>query len=109
PAIRDARLGVLAVAAPVGRDVSGVADREHVDVRCDAEGVDDLEGGRLLSLEPQRVDRVDQGDRVAGRQLAGEPKAVVEPPAYLDDGGTVDDGLSHLARGDTALRNEDDR
>src|SRR5450759_1844959 len=69
---------VLAVATPVGRDVAGVADREAVDIRCVAQHVDDLEGRRLLALDPRRVDRVDQLDRVGLGQLAGQDQAVVE-------------------------------
>ena len=64
-------VGVLAVAQPVRRDVAGVADRQHVHVGGVAEEVDDLERRGLLALEPHRVDRVDQRDRVVARPARG--------------------------------------
>src|SRR4029453_12797072 len=48
----------LGVAQPGGGDVAGVADRDAVDVGGLAEGLDDLEGDRLLPLGPQRGCRV---------------------------------------------------
>ena len=65
--VRQAGVGVLEVALPVRRDVAGVADRQHVHVGGVAEEVDDLERRGLLALEPHRVDRVDQRDRVVRR------------------------------------------
>ena len=65
-----AEVGVLRVAHPVRRDVAGVADRQQVEVGGVAEEVDDLEGRGLLALEPDRVDRVDQRDRVVPGQAA---------------------------------------
>ena len=55
---------VVAEAHPVGADVAGVADRDGQHVRRATEVVADLEGGGLLALEAERVDRVDQGHRV---------------------------------------------
>ena len=76
PHIRGVRLAtpgalVLGVTAPVGRDIPAVADRQDVQVRRVAEVVDDLEGRGLLPLDPDRVDRVDQGDRVGVGKLIG--------------------------------------
>ena len=65
----EAEVGVLRVAEPVRRDVAGVADREQVVVGGVAEEVDDLERRGLLALEPDRVDRVDQRDRVVPGEL----------------------------------------
>ena len=66
----QAEVGVLRVAQPVRRDVAGVADRQQVVVGGVAEEVDDLERRGLLALEPDRVDRVDQRDRVVPGQPA---------------------------------------
>ena len=51
---------VLGVAAPVGGDVAGVADRDAEHVGRLAELVADLEGAGLLALDPVGVDRVDE-------------------------------------------------
>ena len=64
PRRHDAGGRVLAEAGPVGGDVARVADRDGEHVGRPAEVVADLEGGGLLALEAERVDRVDQGDRV---------------------------------------------
>ena len=45
-----------------------------------AELVADLEGGRLLALDPVRVDRVDELDRVLLRELADDPSASSKLP-----------------------------
>ena len=63
------RLEVFDEAAPVGRDVAGVADGQAERVGGVAERVDDLEGGGLLALDAVRVDGVDERDRV----LLGDP------------------------------------
>ena len=78
-----AGVAVLAEAAPVGADVAGVADRDRQDVRRPAQVVADLEGGRLLALEPERVDRVDERDRVVVllRERADDAQRVVEVAA----------------------------
>src|SRR5690606_4174922 len=91
---------VLAVTHPVGRDVPGVADGQHVDVGGVTEGVDDLEGGGLLALEPEGVDRVDQGDRVVLGERPHDGQAVVEVAVHRHQGGPVDDRLGQFARGD---------
>ena len=67
------RAGLLE-ALPVGGDVAGVADRDAQRVEL-AELLDDLERRGLLALEPERVDRVDERDRVARRELAHELSA----------------------------------
>ena len=98
--------GVLAVALPVGGDVAGVADRQAVDVGGVAERVDDLERRRLLALDAERVDAVDQAHRVVDRQLAGQREAVVEVALDLQQLGAVHERLGELAHRDLALRHE---
>jgi len=56
----------FAEAAPVSRDVAGVADRDEDALRALGQLVHALEGGRLLPLGPLGVDRVDQ------RHLSGD-------------------------------------
>ena len=101
--------GVLLVAEPVGGQVAGVADGHQVVVGGVTETVDDLEGRRLLALEADRVDRVDQRDRVAVGERAGELEAVVEVAAHLDHLGAVDQRLGHLGGADLAVGDEHDR
>ena len=82
----DRRSGVLGVAAPVGRDVPGVADGQDVDVGGVPERVDDLEGRGLLTLDRGRVHRVDELDGVGLGELARDGEAVVEVALDLDEG-----------------------
>jgi hypothetical protein len=95
--------GILLVALPVGGDVAGVADRQAVDVRGVAEGVDDLEGRRLLPLDAGGVDRVDQLDRVGLGELASHGETVVEVARHLQQRGPVGDRLAELAHRDLAV------
>ena len=74
PGAAGARLGrQLGVAPPVRGDVAGVADRKAVHRRRPAERVADLEGGRLLTLDPVRIDAVDQRDGVVLGKVLGQP------------------------------------
>ena len=102
--VDDAVRGVLAVAPPVRGDVAGVADRDAVDVGGAAERVADLERRGLLALDPERVDRVDQRDRVVDGQLLREFEAVVEVAVDLQQLGAVHERLRELAERDLALR-----
>ena len=106
----DAGRGVLAEALPVGADVAGIADRDGQDLRRPAQVVADLEGSRLLALEAERVDRVDQGDRVV--VLLGErthdPERLVEVAVDRHDSCPGDQRLEQLADGDLALGQDDD-
>ena len=105
--VADTVAVVLGIALPVSGDVSGVSDRQCVDVRRRAKGVDDLERRSLLSLDAHRVHTVDQGDgRVIRRQFAGELQAVIEIAVDLDDLGAVHDGLGELSHRDLALRDQ---
>ena len=63
----------------------------------------------LLALEPHRVHRVHQRDRVVVGQPAGEPQAVVEVAADHDHLGAVHDRLGELAGRDLALRHQHQR
>ena len=106
---RAAEVDVLRVAQPVRRDVAGVADGQDVDVGSVAEEVDDLEGGGLLALEADGVDRVHERDGIVPGQLARHPQAVVEVAAHHDHLRAVHDRLRHLAGGDLALRHQHER
>ena len=97
---------VLLVTLPVCGDVAGVADGQAVDVGSVAEGVDDLEGRRLLALDAGRVHRVDELDRVGLGELAGEGQAVVEVAVDLQQRRAVGDRLAQLAHRDLALGHE---
>ena len=101
----EAGRAVLAEARPVGADVAGVADRDGEDVGRAAEVVADLEGGGLLALEAERVDRVDQRDRVVVLlgEGADDPERLVEVAVDGDDPGPGDQRLEQLADGDLAL------
>ena len=68
--------------------------------------VEDLERRRLLALEPERVDRVDERDRMALPQLADELSALSNC-RHRDHPGAVDEGLGELAEGDLALGHDD--
>ena len=68
-----------------------------------AELVEDLERRRLLALEAERVDRVDERDRVLGRQLAHELERLVEVAAQRDHARAVHQRLRELAGRDLAL------
>ena len=96
----------LLEALPVRGDVPGVADRDAQPVDL-AELLVDLERGGLLTLDPERVDRVDQRDRVAAGELADDLERLVEVAAQRDDARAVHQRLGELARGDLALRDDD--
>ena len=97
-----ARAG-LAEARPVGGDVPRVADGDAERVEAVAELVDDLERGGLLALEPERVDGVDERDRMARGQLAHERERLVEVAAQRDHARAVHQRLGQLAGGDLAV------
>ena len=78
PGSRASRaLADLLEALPVGGDVARVADRdaERVDRPVGAELLDDLERRGLLALDPERVDGVDERDRVALRTARARARA----------------------------------
>ena len=111
PRHRSGLLGraIVAEAGPVGADVAGVADRDRQHVRGPAEIVTDLERGGLLPLEPMRVDRVDQRDRVVRPvdQVAHDPQGDVEVPVDGDHPRTGDERLEQLAHRDLAAGQDD--
>ena len=100
---------VFAVPHPVGGDVARVADGQDVDVGGVAQLVDDLEGGRLLALEPVGVDRVDERHGVGLGQLPDDAQAVVEIAVHGDERRAVDDRLRQLPRRDLARGQDDGR
>src|SRR5207245_803547 len=53
-----ARRMVLFEPDPVGGDIARVADRQRVKIGRIAQVVDDLEGGRLLPIQPEGIHRV---------------------------------------------------
>ena len=68
-----------------------------------AELLDHLERRGLLALDPVRVDRVDELDRVLLRELADERERVVEVAADGDHARAVHQRLRELADRDLAL------
>ncbi len=100
---------VLAKALPVGRDVAGVADREHQVIRRVAENVDDLERGRLLSLQAVWVDRVHQCHRVSAGEVPHDLERVIEAPFESHDLGAVHESLRELVHRSLAGGDDDDR
>ena len=72
-----------------------------------AELLEHLERRRLLTLEPVRVDRVQERERAALDELAHEPKRVVEVALHRDHPRAADLGLGELPARDGALRQDD--
>ena len=68
-----------------------------------SELLDQLEGRRLLALDAELVDRVDERDRVALDQLADERQRLVEVAAQRDHPRAVHQRLRELAGRDLAL------
>ncbi|MFL5874098.1 MAG: hypothetical protein ACJ75T_11605 [Solirubrobacterales bacterium] len=89
--------------APVGGDIAGVADRDRKRSRRLSQVLDHLEGSRLLTFDPVRIDRVDQLDRVLLGELADDPQGVVEVALQGDDAGAVHQRLGELADRDLSL------
>ena len=98
---------VLAVAAPVGRDVAGVADGQQVQVGCATQLVADLPRGRALTVDAVRVDRVDELDGIAVGEVTAEVERVVEVALDLQHGRAMHDGLGELAERDAPLGHDD--
>ena len=72
-----------------------------------AQLLDHLEGGRLLALDPVRVDRVDELDRVLVGELADDRQRLVEVALQGDHAGAVHQRLDELADRDLALGDDD--
>ena len=68
-----------------------------------AEHVDDLERGRLLALDAQRVDRVHDLDARLLAELAHDVERVVEVAVHGHHARAVDERLRELAQRDLAL------
>ena len=99
---------ILREAAPVGRDVAGIADGNGENVRRFTEGVNEFEGTGLLTFDAVGVDRVHDGDGNVLSEFAGQRQSAVEVAADLDDFGAVHDGLSQLAERNLAFGDEHD-
>ena len=106
-AVEPGRLLALAEAAPPRGDVAGVADGDRERTRRLAELLDHLEGRGLLALDPVRVDRVHELDRVLLRKLADEGERVVEVASDRDHARAVHQRLGELADRDLALGDDD--
>ena len=74
------------------------------------EVVADLERRGLLAVDAERVDRVDERDRmvVLLGERADDAERRVEVAVDRDDPGAGDDRLEELARRDLAARQDDD-
>src|SRR6185312_16460253 len=73
---------------------TAVWEREHS--RRPAELLDELEGRRLLTLEPVGVERVDEHVSPTLRQPASRVERLVERAPHLQDAGAERAGLSEL-------------
>ncbi len=93
---------------PVGRDVPRVADRQEMEVRRITQRIADLEGRRLLTLDPHRVDGIHHLDQPRLAQLAHDPQGIVEIAADGHRRRPVHQRLSQLAQRDLTLRQQDD-
>ena len=60
----------FAITLPIGRDVASIADRQNVDIRRVAQFLDNFEGRGFLSLDAERVDRIDDFKTSVGPKLA---------------------------------------
>src|SRR6056297_635070 len=95
------------------RGVPGVTYRQDDPVGDGAvvggELFDDLESDRLLALEAERVQRVEQVGVAAVGEPLDEVEAVVEVAVDLEDARSVEARLGELSRRDLSCRQEDER
>ena len=87
-------------AHPVGGDVAGVAHGYEQVIGRGAEVVHDFECGRLLPLQPIRVERIDQHDGMLGAELAHDAEGVVEAAVDKHNLRAVGYRLRHFAARD---------
>ena len=99
---------ILGEAHPIGRDVSGIPDRQCQPVRGAPEGVADLKRGGLLSLQAKGIDRVYECDGPLGGQRADHLQRLVKGTLDLDDFSGMGNRSAQLPGGDFASRYEDD-
>ena len=100
------RLRVLLVALPVRGNVTRVANRQQVVIGSVTQGVNNLEGTGLLTLNTVGVHRVHQEHRVVLAELASNLQAVVEVAVNLNDVSTVSNRLRQLTHRNLAVRNQ---
>ena len=105
----DLGVEVLTIALPIGGDVSGVADRDAMQIGSVAERVDDLHRSRLLSLDPIGIDRVDEGKRQPFSQLLSKSQRIVEVTVHGKYASAVGCGLSQLALRNPTFRHQHKR
>jgi hypothetical protein len=87
---------VLLITTPVRRDIPGVANG----MTCTSGApqlVDHFEGGRLLTLDPVGIDRVDERDGYSWASLRASSRQSSKLPSTCYDLGTVHDRLGQLA------------
>src|ERR671936_2452554 len=87
----------LAETFPVGGDISGIAHRDVELRRRPTQLLDDLERRRLLSLDAEGVDRIDERNAGLLGDLSDHLKRSVEGAADKNDVGAVRDRLRQLA------------
>ena len=93
----------------VGASVAAAAVREREDGRWRAELLEDLECGRLLTLEPVGVERIDEHVRSALGELARGGEGLVERAAHLEHACTEGARLGELPECHCSRRLQDER
>lgn len=94
------------VTYPVSGDIARIADWQAVIVGGTAQRLDDFKGGGFLPLQPERVDRVDDGDRRMVGNVLHQPHAIIEIALNLQHLGAMDHGLCQFAQRDLAIRDQ---
>src|SRR5439155_1537954 len=92
-----------------GRGVAEVAGGQHdAPRRAPVEVLEQLEHDRLLSLDPEGIDGVDQVEAELRAGLLGELETVIEVAAHEQGPGTVGERLGQLAERDLPSRDHDE-
>ena len=101
----QAGVGIVAKARPVGTDIARIADRDGKDIGGSPKVIADFEGSGLLTVEAERIDRIDERDRVVVLLGKGpdDTQRLVEITVDRDDLCPGDQGLEELADRDLAL------
>ena len=81
----------------MGADITGVADRQGVEIRHASEFLHHFKGGRFLALQTHGVDGINyNGLSVAGK-LTHRTHGIVKVSINLQDVRAVDDGLGNFS------------
>src|SRR6516164_9620464 len=91
---------IFGVSFPIGGGVTGIADREDMEVRCFAQGVHDFKRRGFLSFKPVVINRVDHGYPRLRRKFAYQGEAAIKIAFERNDYGAVDKCLRELAHRD---------